>query len=177
MMKRKTEEAETNKQAPLVYLAGAIERAPDNGCAWREEISRFLTGELRHRVFNPCLEENHVLTPEEFRHFREWKEGDLPRFRQVVHKIIQTDLDTLVNRVDYIVGLWDEYVLHGGGTHGELTLAHREGIPVYLVTRIPVKEMSSWIIGCTTEIFADFDALKEFLRQKYSDVGTNSGKK
>ncbi len=155
------------KQPPLVYLAGAIERAPDNGCGWREEISRFLTEELHHRVFNPCLEENHVLTPEEFRHFREWKISDLPRFRRVVHKIIRTDLTTLVNRVDYIVGLWDEYVLPGGGTHGELTMAFWHHIPVYLVSHIPLPEMSSWIVGCTTEIFFNFEDLKQFLRQKF----------
>ncbi len=155
------------KQPLRVYLAGAIEKAPDNGCAWREEMGRFLTRELHHTVFNPCLEENHVLTPEEFRHFREWKENNLPRFRQVVHKIIRTDLDTLLHRIDYVVCLWDRYVMAGGGTHGELTMAFWHGIPVYMVSHIPLAEMSSWIIGCTTEIFTDFVQLKGFLRQRY----------
>ena len=153
-----------------VYLAGAIEYAPDNGCAWREELTRFLEGELGHAVFNPCLEENHVLTPEEFRHFRTWKRTDLPRFRQTVRKIIHTDLHTLLNRIDYIVCLWDEYVLQGAGTHGELTLAFWHGIPVYMVSHIPVEQMSSWIIGCTTELFTDFEALKAFLRQQYGQL-------
>ncbi len=149
------------------YLAGAIEYAPDNGCAWREEITRFLNTELGHQVFNPCLEENHVLTPEEFRHFREWKRSDLPRFRQTVRKIIHTDLTTLLNRIDYIICLWDEYVLHGAGTHGELTLAFWHNIPVYVVSYIPVERMSSWIIGCSTELFTDFNQLQEFLRQRF----------
>lgn len=151
-----------------VYLAGAIERAPDAGCHWREEISRFLTDELGHSLFNPCLEENHVLTPYEFKNFRKWKTTDLSRFREVVHKIIDTDLDVLMNRVDYIICLWDRYVLDGGGTHGELTVAYLHKIPVYMVTQIPVESISSWIIGCTTEIFSDFDALKNFLREKFA---------
>ncbi len=150
-----------------VYLAGAIEYAPDNGCNWRQEMTQFLQKELGHRVFNPCLEENHVLTPEEFRHFREWKTTNLQRFRQTVQKIIHTDLNTLLTEIDYIVCLWDEYVLKGAGTHGELTLAFWHHIPVYMVTHIPIERMSSWIIGCTTELFTDFKSLQKFLKQKY----------
>ncbi|HFE64163.1 MAG TPA: hypothetical protein ENK14_07090 [Caldithrix sp.] len=163
-----------NGNRALSYLAGAIEKAPDAGCKWRAEISRFLEKELGHAVFNPCLEESHVLTAEEFRHFREWKANDLPRFRRVVHKIIQTDISTLLNKVDYIICLWDEYVLHGGGTHGELTMAYWHEIPVYMVTRIPLAEMSSWIIGCTTRIFSDFDQLRNFLRNEFRDTKNNS---
>ncbi len=158
----------SEKKTLTVYLAGAIEYAPDNGCAWRKALTDFLHAELGHTVFNPCLEENHVLTPEEFREFRQWKETDLPRFRQTVRKIIHTDLTTLLNRIDYIICLWDEYVLQGAGTHGELTLAFWHHIPVYMVSHIPIPQMSSWIIGCTTELFTNFEDLKRFLRKKYS---------
>lgn len=151
----------------LAYLAGAIEFAPDDGRIWREEISRFLTEELRHNVFNPCVEENHILTPEEFRHFRGWKQSNLSRFRQTVRKLIATDLDMLLNRVDYVICFWDEHVLRGAGTHGELTMAFHHKIPVYLVHQMAVTEMSSWILGCSTEIFPDFDSLKTFLRRRY----------
>jgi len=165
-----------NRKRKLVYLAGAIEKAPDAGCRWRKEISRFLTNELQHSVFNPCLEENHVLTPYEFKNFRKWKVTNLPRFRKVVHKIIDTDLNVLINKVDYIICLWDQYVLEGGGTHGELTVAYLNKIPVYMVTHLPVESVSSWIIGCTTEIFTDFDSLKNFLRDLYlSPAGTETG--
>ncbi len=156
-----------NPGQPLAYLAGAIEKAPDAGRAWRNDISEFLSGELKHAVFNPSIEENHVLTPEEFRNFRQWKTSDLVKFRKTVHKIIQTDLTMLLNQVDYIICLWDEYVLGGGGTHGELTMAYWHNIPVYMVSRIPLAEMSSWVVGCTTEIFFDFAALKSFLRRKF----------
>ncbi len=153
-----------------VYLAGAIEYAPDNGCHWREAITPFLEKELGHRVFNPCIEENHILTPEEFRHFRQWKRTNLRKFRHVVRKLIHTDLTTLINDIDYVICLWDEYVLKGAGTHGELTFCYYHNIPVYMVSPFPLEEISSWIIGCTTEIFSDFETLKSFLRQKFTSV-------
>ena len=156
-----------SKNQLYVYLAGAIENAPDLGCGWRKEISEFLIKELNHIVFNPCLEENHVLTRNEFHNFRKWKTKDLPRFRKVVHKIIDNDINTLLNRADYIICLWDKHVLTGGGTHGELTMAYRHNIPVYMVTSIPLEEISSWIVGCTTEIFSGFEMLKMFLHEKF----------
>ncbi len=151
----------------LVYLAGAIEHAPDGGKGWRENITPFLVDSLRHRVFNPCIEENHILTADEFRHFREWKATDLPRFRQTVRKLIDTDLQMLINQIDYVICLWDQYVLNGGGTHGELTLAYYHRIPIYMVSRIPLQKMSSWILGCTTEVFKDFNSLQSFLLRRY----------
>ncbi len=153
----------------LIYLAGAIERAPDLGVGWRRAITPFLKEELGHRVFDPCIEENHVLSVHEFAEFRDWKRTDLKRFRQTMRKLIDTDLNQIAREVDYLICLWDEYVLGGGGTHGELTLAYYNRIPVYMVTEMPQTEMSGWIIGCTTEIFADFDALKAYLRKAYGE--------
>ena len=157
-----------NGERPLVYLAGAIEHAPDGGNRWRTNISQFLISELQHRVFNPCLEESHILSAEEFEHFRSWKSDNLPRFRQVMHKIIETDVSMLINQVDYIICKWDKYVFPGGGTQGELTVAFWHSIPVYMITDIPLQEMSSWILGCTTEIFKNLPELKKFLQHKYS---------
>jgi hypothetical protein len=159
-----------NGNQPLVYLAGAIEHAPDSGRRWRAEISRFLMNELQHRVFNPCLEESHILSPDEFNNFRSWKSSDLTRFRQVMHKIIQTDISMLINEVDYIICLWDQYVASGGGTQGELTMAFWHRIPVYMISKVPVQEMSSWILGCTSELFKNMSELTLFLRDKYTKL-------
>lgn len=155
------------KKMPLAYLAGAMEHAPDRGAAWRAEMAAFLTHELGHRVFNPCVEELNILRPEERAQLSAWKRSDLPRFREAVRKLIHTDLNTLLNEVDYVVCLWDRHVLRGGGTHGELTMAHYHGIPVYLVAGMPIPEISSWILGCTSEVFTDFGELKAYLRERY----------
>jgi hypothetical protein len=156
-----------NGEKPLVYLAGAIENAPDRGRGWRGDITEFVQNKLKHEVFNPCLEENHVLTPEEFRNFHTWKTNDINRFRQTVRKIIKTDLEMLIHKVDYIICFWDEFVSKGGGTQGELTMAFWHKVPVYLVSTVPLESLSSWIIGCATEIFPEFETLERFLKETY----------
>ena len=76
----------------------------------------------------------------------------------------QTNLD----EIDYVICYWDETVLKGGGTHGEVTLAHRMGIPVYLVMNMPFDDVSSWILGCCEGEFDSFVDLKQFLVEEYS---------
>ena len=151
-----------------VYLAGAIENAPDRGTGWRQTITPFLTEKLGHRVFDPCIAENHVLTQQELEELPAAKLQDLTRFRQLMRRIIQTDLTMLTTKVDYVIAYWDRYVVRGGGTHGELTMAFHHDIPVYLVTEFKPEEISGWVLGCCREIFFDFSTLHEFLLQAYA---------
>lgn len=146
----------------LVYLCGAIEYSPDHGKAWRLEITDFLR-DLGHDVYDPALDEKKDLTEEEVRDFRTWKAKDLPRFQQTIRKIIRYDLDWVERKCDCIVAYWDEYAGRGAGSQGELTVAHRRGIPVYLVSAVPIEQVSGWILGCATEVFTSFDELKAHL--------------
>ena len=90
------------------------------------------------------------------------------RFQGTVRKIIDYDLDWIERKCDYIVAFWDEYAGRGAGSQGELTLAYRRGIPVYLVSAVPVSQISGWILGCATEVFRDFDGLKRHLTMKFA---------
>lgn len=148
-----------------VYLAGAIEYAHDGGRAWRREIGAFLREELKLDVFDPCTNEMDLLTPEEKERFRRWKTEDPERFMATVRKIIDRDLQTLLRETSFIVCYWDEHVMRGAGTAGELTVAYWNGIPVYVVLGIPREQVSSWALGCATKVFDSWDALKDFLRQ------------
>lgn len=150
-----------------VYLAGAIEFAPDGGRTWRRRIEDFLTGQLGLRVFNPCVNEVALLSPEEKQHFRHWKENDRERFLPVIRRIIDHDLDNVLNHTEFIVCYWDEHAMRGAGTAGELTVAWRQGIPVYLVAGMEQRSISSWVAGCATEIFANLDELEIFLGSRY----------
>ena len=147
------------------YLSGSIEYSPDFGKAWRAQITPFLRT-LGHDVYDPALDEKKNLSDEEVREFRRWKATDLPRFQATVRKIIAWDLEWIEQRSDYVVCYWDQYAGRGAGTQGELTVAHRAGIPVYLVLGMPAEKVSGWILGCATEVFASFDALKSFLRAR-----------
>ena len=146
------------------YLAGSIEYSPDKGKAWRAQIAPALK-ELGHEIYDPAEDELKNLTETEAREFRSWKQSDLQRFRQTIQKIIAYDLDLIEHRCDAIICYWDEHAGRGAGTQGELTFAHRLEIPVYLICGVPVEQISGWLLGCATEVFAGFDDFHGFVKK------------
>jgi len=149
----------------LFYLAGSIEYAPDFGKAWRAQIRPVLQC-LGHEVYDPAEDEQKNLTDTEMREFRSWKKTNLGRFQQTVRKIIAYDLDLIEHHCDAIVCYWDEYAGRGAGTQGELTFAHRLGIPVYLICAVPVDQVSGWLLGCATEVFESLEDFCQFAQKK-----------
>jgi nucleoside 2-deoxyribosyltransferase len=153
----------------LIYLCGAIEDSPDQGKAWRAEVTSFLR-ELGHEVHDPALDDKKDLTEHEVREFRGWKQTDLPRFQQTIRKIIQYDLDWIEERCDALIVNWDEHAAKDAGTHGELTVAYRRGVPVYLVTKLPTQQMNGWVLGCASQVFQSFEELLEHLAKRRSQA-------
>jgi nucleoside 2-deoxyribosyltransferase len=145
----------------FIYLAGSIEYSPDKGKGWRLQVAPALR-ELGHEIYDPAEDELKNLTETEAREFRSWKQTDLNRFRRTVQKIIAYDLDLIEQRADAIVCYWDEHAGRGAGTQGELTFAHRLGIPVYLICGVPVEQISGWLLACATQIFHSFNEFQEF---------------
>jgi hypothetical protein len=39
-------------------------------------------------------------------------------------------------------------------------------VPIYLVTKLPVEQLSGWILGCASHVFAGFGELQEYLARK-----------
>jgi hypothetical protein len=162
-----------NRCSPmLVYLSGSIEYAADFGKSWRAEITPFLR-QLGHTVYDPAADEKKNLTDDEVREFRKWKVADLPRFQGVLRKIIAWDLDW-VDRSGCVICYFDEAAARGAGTQGEITYAHRAGIPVYLVLGMPQEKISGWVLGCANTVFADFEELKKAFTTK--DTKEHEGK-
>lgn len=151
----------------LAFLCGGMEFAPDSGREWRERMRRWLEDHINHSVYDPTLEAGRLMSEEELRDLPGWKTTDLERYRKAMHMVINHDLDVMANRADYVVCYWDPAAARGGGTQAELTAAYRKGIPVYLVTEMPVEEVSGWVVACTTKIFSGFDELKSFLTATY----------
>jgi len=156
-----------NGQQFHAYLAGAIEHAPDGGITWRRQIERELD-RLGHTYYDATLVEANLLSPQEKCSFSLWKRTNLNRFRHAMRKIIDHDLGQLLDRADYVIAYWDEWTRLGGGTQGEITLAYQKGIPVYLVTTMPVEKVSGWVLGCCEAVFPDFPSLVAFLKSTYS---------
>jgi nucleoside 2-deoxyribosyltransferase len=151
----------------LAYLCGPIEYAEDGGRLWRRKLAPFLREQLGHRVYDPAEDEQKNLSEDEAAHFREWKTTDLERFRRVIRKIIAFDLDLIENQADYLICFWDS-LAKSGGTSAEMTVAHRKGIPVYLVSTLPAQEISGWMLGCSDQLFRSVEDLKEFLVGRFS---------
>jgi nucleoside 2-deoxyribosyltransferase len=152
----------------LAYLCGPIEFAEDGGRLWCRKLAPFLRDQLGHRVYDPAEDERKNLSEEEAAHFREWKTADLDRFRRAVRKIIAFDLDLIENKADYVICYWPSENAHSGGTSAELTVAHRKGIPVYLVTPIAVDQVSGWMLACSDQVFTSIEGLKEFLVARFA---------
>src|SRR6266404_5510092 len=142
------------------YLAGSIEYSPDLGKGWRAEIKPVLHS-MGHTTYDPAEDELKNLAEDEAREFRAWKATDLGRFRQTIKKIIAYDLDLIEHECDAIICYWDQYAGRGAGTQGELTFAHRLGLPVYLICGMPIHDVSGWLLGCATEVFASFEEFRE----------------
>ncbi len=154
----------------LFYLAGSIEYSPDLGKGWRAEITPLLES-LGHQVYDPALDEMKNLTETEVAQFRSWKTSDLDRFQQTIRKIIAYDLDLIEHRCDALVCYWDQYAGRGAGTQGELTFAHRLGMPVYMICAMPLEQISGWLLGCATEVFSSFEEFNEFMNSKLAAWG------
>jgi hypothetical protein len=152
----------------LAYLSGPIEFADDGGRLWRRKLSPFLRDQLGHRVYDPVEDEKKNLTDEEAAHFREWKTADIDRFRRTVRKIIAFDLDLIENKADYLICYWASNAPQSGGTSAELTVAHRKGIPVYLVSPLAHELISGWMLGCSDQVFASVEDLKAFLTARFA---------
>jgi len=151
----------------LAFLCGAMEYSPDGGQQWRERMRLWLQETLNQRVYDPTEEARRLLNEAELRDLAQWKTSDLERYRKALRLVINRDLDVMTNQADYVVCLWDEAAARGGGTQAELTAAYRKGIPVYLVTEVPLGEISGWVLSCTDRIFASFEDLKSFLVTTY----------
>jgi len=159
--------SQDNRRSMQVYLSGSIEYAPDHGKAWRASLTPFLES-LGHSVYDPAADEKKDLTEEEVTDFRRWKSADRGRFRATVRKIIRWDLDRIEHHTDCVIAFWDQYALRGAGCQGEITLAHRRGIPVYLVADMPVEQVSGWILACADEVFTTFDDLRAYFAERHA---------
>jgi len=151
----------------IAYLSGAMENAKNEGSAWRNEITNWLKNKLDHSVIDPVIETTNLVEKTESQNYRNWKTTDPNKFKEFVRHAIDNDLNSVVNKSDYIICLWNKEVLSGGGTHGEVTMAYYHNKPIYLINKLNDIELSGWIMSCATEIFTDFNSMQNRLLEIY----------
>ena len=152
----------------IAYLSGPIENAHNDGADWRNDITQWLKQNLNHRVFNPVTETKNITKELNTDDFRLMKTTNPEEYKKIIRKIIQVDLDAVVQGSDYLIVNWDKSVFKGGGTHGEITMAHWFKKPVYMVNTLPIEDVSSWIFSCTDLMCNNFGDLKTELKKIYS---------
>ena len=151
----------------IAYLSGPIENA-ENDCAdWRLSMTHWLKDEINHNVFNPVEATRGIISGITNDEFREMKKTEPEKYKKLVRKIIDIDIEAVVENSDYLIVNWDESVFKGGGTHGEITLAYYLKKPIYLINHVSLDDLSSWIFSCSTEVFDSFDDLKIYLSSLY----------
>ena len=152
----------------IAYLSGPIENAHNDGADWRNDITQWLKQNLNHQVFNPVTETKSITKELNTDDFRLMKTTNPEEYKKIIRKIIQVDLDAVVQGSDYLIVNWDKSVFKGGGTHGEITMAYWFKKPVYMVNTLPIEDVSSWIFSCTDFMCSSFDDLKTELKKKYT---------
>ena len=152
----------------IAYLSGPIENAHNDGADWRNDITIWLEKKLNHKVFNPVIETKKIIENYNSSDFRVMKNTNPNEYKKIIRKIIQIDLDAVVNQSDYLIVKWDKSVFKGGGTHGEITMAYWLKKPIFLVNSLPIDDISSWIFSCAEHMFDNFDDLKIKLDKLYN---------
>ena len=146
-----------------------MENAKDGGANWRKDITLWLFDNLDHGVFDPVVESQKLMKNYDEEEFRRWKQTDPKKYVEIIRLAIKKDLDAVVNKADYIICLWDKNVFKGAGTHSEVTFAYYYDKPIYLINKLPINDLSGWIMSCATEIVNDFESLKVVLNNKYNN--------
>ena len=153
----------------IVYFSGAIENAPHEGQQWREKMTEWLKYNLNHQVNNPILISRATAKKENAQEYKLWKNVHPEKYKSFFRKIIQSDIDAVISKVDYIICLWDEYVIRGGGAHAEVTFGYWYHKPVFLINKLENITLSSWIEACSDSVYDDFKSLQTYLLNLYKD--------
>lgn len=152
------------------YLSGGMEYKKKLGAKWRDWLTEQLEA-LRHDAINPVKLENAEDTEDRENGFPLQakltvlkKEGKLNEVRKLVRDSLFRKDMWAIQLADAIIVLYDEAAQKGAGTISEAWEAFREGVPVYIVTDFPIEEIPTWLIGESTQIFADFEELLEYVK-------------
>lgn len=148
-----------------VYLAGPVDRVPDRGQQWRDNITPFLES-LGLKVFDPLKKpiEIGAENEEAFTVKKYLKDSEnYDALSSLMKTVRGVDL-RLVDISDFVIVHMDLNV-HMCGTYEELFLANRQKKPIIVHMTQGKKEAPDWLFGTIPHdmIFSCWDGVKDYL--------------
>jgi len=139
----------TNKlNGMMCYLIGPIDRCPDAGMQWREEMSTFLKT-FGVDVVNPHDKPFEIGVEDEAAraHIKELKKEGIRGFQTVkdLYSVIRTVDLRCVDKCDFMVSYIDVDI-HSCGSYEETTLANRQKKPVLTTCKQGLEYVPNWEI-------------------------------
>jgi len=137
----------------VVYLSGAIDRAPDFGRPWRARVAEV----LRHvgaQPYDPTEQQARVcgLTVEAL---RELQEVDIDLFKEKTRLVIAADLHVIAREASAVVAQVGDHAHMG--TYAEMGVAIYHDIPLFVILEHPQYRASGWTISSAEAVFQSVD--------------------
>jgi hypothetical protein len=166
------------------YLGGAVEKAPDRGVKWREDMSEWMKTvnilPINPLDFDNNIAENYGLAdPKEVAVIN--VNERFQRRCDFMREIVTLDINAVIDS-DILVVHMDEYTLAGAGTFGEMTVAWQKTIPVvvWVTGKLSLDDLPGWALGTAnfiTESQKQFrDYLKILARILFLETSLSKGK-
>ena len=153
---------------PLIAnLSGGMENVQNEDADLPSDMTNFLKGNLGHDTIDTVIESKKLVLAHGAEEYQDWKTTNHGKYKEFIRLIINQDLRTVIDTVDYLIVFWDESISYGGSTHGEVTVAYGVDRPIFLVNKLPKEKLSGWISSCSTETFDSFDELKKALLTEF----------
>ena len=148
-----------------VYLAGAMDRVPDRGATWRDNITPFLQG-LGIEVFNPILKPTNIGLEDQDTHLIKTKLKHQERYDELssMMKMIRSVDLRLVDISDFMIVNLDLSV-HPCGTLEEIFWANRQKKPIIVHMVQGKNQTPDWLFGTIPHqmIFSTWDEIRAYL--------------
>ena len=154
-------------ESMIAYLSGAMEYAEDEGASWRNELGIWLKKTINHKAIDPVIESAKIVKENNAENYCDWKNSDPEKYARFIQLCVKNDIEIVREKADYLICLWDQNVLKGAGTHAEITFAYDLKKPVFLINKLPLIDLSGWVMACSSKIFTNFEDLKDFLIKEY----------
>jgi nucleoside 2-deoxyribosyltransferase len=162
-----------------VYLAGAMDRVPDRGSTWRDNITPFLN-ELGIVVFNPISKPTDIGLEDKDTHAIKTKLKEKARYDELTSmmKTIRSVDLRLVDISDFLIVNLDLNT-HPCGTLEEIFWANRQKKPIIIHMVQGKNHTPDWLFGTIPHqmIFSTWDEIKSYLQHINTSENIDSHKR